>query len=106
MKNHLTYILLISILASCGQVSESASQNGFIQFEASLHPAFNESSEIILSKHDTLYNITVLLKEIQRDDSALDTFYYKSQKISKEAFLRFDSALIQKTFIDQPKLWE
>jgi len=106
MKKLLIYIVVYSILTSCREVPESTNQSRFLQFKASLHPAFNELAEIVLSQHDSLYKITVLLKEISRGDSEPDTFYYTSQTISRKVFHSFDSAVIQKTFIDQPKQWE
>ena len=93
--------LFVFGLLSCRQNSGTNHKNDTVSFQVSIHPAFDETANIILSKVDTLRQLKCVMFDGNRYDRPADTFYIKTILLSEEQFDKFDTAVIQKTKIKQ-----
>ena len=98
-------LLLLLNLSSCKQKSIPLSENRVISFKVFLRPSFEESAEISLTKTDTHQTMQFLIMDREFLDMPGDTFYLKQISLSKNQYHNFDSLVIKKTNINQPRQW-
>jgi hypothetical protein len=98
-------ILLVLISLSACKQKETRNQNTALTFKMFLYPSFDEKAKIVLTKIDTGSVITFLLLTRFFPNKPTDTFYFKSISLTKEQFENFDSLVIQKVKMRQPKQW-
>jgi hypothetical protein len=101
MQKTILILLLILGLLSCGHNSMNNQKSDTLSFTVSIHPSFDETAKIILSKVDTLKQLKCIMFDGNRNDRHADTFYSKTILLSDEQFNKFDSTVIQKTRIKQ-----
>lgn len=105
MINIIKTAFVLFVLLACGANQLKNTPNKGLVFQIFLYPSFDEKAQIVLRKNDTQQIMDLLLLTRPIADKPVDNFYQKTITLSKEQFIGFDSQVIQKTKIRQPKQW-
>jgi hypothetical protein len=103
MRKIIPIIFIVFIFIACKQRDNAYTKKPTHIFKMWLNPSFGESGEIVLSKINSAHEIQILLTEIERPNRPSDTFYYKKSYLTKDQFDKFESEVIQKIMIKQPR---
>jgi hypothetical protein len=105
MQRTLVPLLVLFIVSACGLRQKISPSNNTLAFKVFFHPSFDEKAEIILTQIDTEQTIQFLIIDRRLPDKPTDTFYFKKISLTRAQFDNFDSLVIQKTKINQPRQW-
>lgn len=84
--------------SSCSREKDKerrANGNDSLILKIRFTPAFEEHSEILLSKADSVKFIQILIKNNSSVDPTEDTFWYKRIYLSNQQYLKLDSTLVK-----------
>ena len=105
MQKTFHFLIVLLVLFSCRQSQKPIDKDRNVTFKILLSPSFDEKAEVILSKTDIEQKIRFLIMDRHIQNLPLDTFYLKTILLSKNQYTSFDSLIIQKTKMTQPRQW-
>ena len=105
MRQTLPTLFFLLIVSACKQQTRIDGRKDVVTFKGDFDPSFDERASFVLSKIDRNLQIKFLIMGNERRNRAKDTFYHKTVSLTKNQFEVFDTNVVQRTKIKQPKQW-
>lgn len=105
MRKTLSTLLILIIVSACKHQIGKDVKKDVVTFKGNFDPSFDERASFVLSKIDSNLQIIFLIMGNERRNRAKDTFYYKTVSLTKNQFDEFETNVVQRTKIKQPKQW-